>query len=172
MIIQRGKLSSASVRVLGVSGLRLGPASFLFPFRRVGEALLLRTAMLGAARRFGSAGAALLVPGSPSCSSSSLPHQQHGESRRVKENKRGNGAREVGFKPPLTTDKQQQREEAGARRKAPGICLRARTARNRTQSRLHLGAKNVFSSSPMFCFSRFGTARAPGNGLRYAIGRP
>lgn len=50
MIIQRGKLSSASDRVLGVSGLRLGPASFLFPFRRVGEALLLWTAMLGAVR--------------------------------------------------------------------------------------------------------------------------
>lgn len=107
-----------------------------------------------------------------SCSSSSLPHQQHGESRRVKENNRGNGAREVGFKPPLTTDKQQHREDARARRKRPGIGVRARIACNRTDPPLHLGAKYLFSSSPMFCFSRFGTPRAPGNGPCHAIGRP
>lgn len=90
----------------------------------------------------------------------------------MKENNRGNGAREVGFKPPLTTDKQQQREDAKARRNPPGQALRAQITRNRTDSRLHLGAKYLFSSSPMFCFSRFGTPRAPGNGLCHAIGHP
>lgn len=57
----------------------------------------------------GASVAEVLSASSPSL----LPHQQHGESRRVKENNRGNGAREVGFKPPplSTTDKQQHREE-------------------------------------------------------------
>lgn len=48
---------------------------------------------------FGSLASASVAEVLP-CSSSSLPHQQHGEFRRVKENNRGNGAREVGFKPP------------------------------------------------------------------------
>lgn len=74
--------------------------------------------------------------------------------------------------PPLTTDKQQHREDARARRKRTGIGVRARITCNSTDSPLHLGAKYLFSSSPMFCFSRFGTPRAPGNGPCYAIGRP
>lgn len=120
---------------------------------------------------FGSLAGASVAEVLP-CSSSSLPHQQHGEFRRVKENNRGNGAREVGFKPPLTTHKQQHWEDARARRKRPEIGARARITCNRTDSPLHLGAKYLFSSSPMFCFSRFGTPRAPGNGPCYAIGRP
>lgn len=72
--------------------------------------------------------------------------------------------------PPFTTDKQQHREDARARRKRTGIGIRARITCNGTDSLLHLGAKYLFSSSPMFCFSRFGTPRAPGNGPCYAIG--
>lgn len=75
-------------------------------------------------------------PPSPVAAKSSLLHQQHGESRREKENNRGNGAREGGFKPPLTTDKQHRQKGLKERRKTPGVDLYRRFGRHKMDSRV------------------------------------
>lgn len=71
--------------------------------------------------RLRGAGSALCAAGegpcgsrpAPSCSSVFTPAATTWRIQREEENKRGNGAREAGFKPPLTTDKQQRPDEPG-----------------------------------------------------------
>lgn len=108
----------------------------------------------------------------PVAAKSSLLHQQHGESRREKENNRGNGAREGGFKPPLTTDKQHRRKGARERRKTPTNGRWSRFRCVETDSRAQLAVKYEFCRYPRLCFSTVGTPRAPWNRRRHAIGRP
>ena len=112
------------------------------------------------------------LPLAPVAAKSSLLHQQHGESRREKENNRGNGAREGGFKPPLTTDKQHRRKEARERRKTPTDGRWSRFRSVETDSRAQLAVKYEFCRYPRLCFSTVGTPRAPWNRRRHAIGRP
>lgn len=100
-------------------------------------------------------------PPSPVAAKSSLLHQQHGESRREKENNRGNGAREGGFKPPLTTDKQHRRKGPKERRKTPGIARGSPFRCKKTDSCAQLEVKSEFCCYPGLCFSTVGTPRAP-----------
>lgn len=135
-IIHRDNFSSASVTVLDESRGYLVPGFLLFP-ATAPLLLLLRVPPGEGARhldmflrgylrvcplrRLGftatNAGKVAEQPPSPVAAKSSLLHQQHGESRRGKENNRGNGATDAGFKPPLTTDKQHRPKCIKERRK-------------------------------------------------------
>lgn len=101
-------------------------------------------------------GLALEPPSSPPLPSSSLAHQQHGESGREKENNRGNGAREAGFKAPLTTDKQHRREGPRERRKPPRIGRQTRFGHNKMDSRVTSTLNGSFAPLTGFVFLRLG----------------
>lgn len=100
-------------------------------------------------------------PPSPVAAKSSLLHQQHGESRIEKENNRGNGAREAGFKSPFTTDKQHRPKGLRERRKTARIGHQSAFRHEKRDPGAHFGIKCYFCCYPGVCFSTVGTPRAP-----------
>lgn len=117
--IHRGNLSNASVTILGDGRIYLVPGFLSSPTASAssvgslqpGEGvrhleMFLEATRHGVGSVFPTVNATISSdiaeqPPSPVAAKSSLLQQQHGESRREKENNRGNGARERGsFKPP------------------------------------------------------------------------
>lgn len=187
--IHRGNLSNASVTILGDGRIYLVPGFLSSPTASAssvgsllpGEGVRHLEMFLEATRHgVGSvfpgvdatiSGDIAEQPPSPVAAKSSLLQQQHGESRREKENNRGNGARERGsFKPPLTTDKQHRLKGHKERRKPSNIVRNRVVQHRKSNCRRYIAAKCDFYSYTGFCFSAAGTLRAPWNWHCFLIG--